>query len=481
MGWYCARLGVVLSFALIYLVSAAHEPIPNTGRADLLYVQVSVPPGYTLTFLSRQKASVAYKSGSIFGLKPGYGYWLRIEKASDETEVFFPLLEVLDTLSLPARVRASDIPATIAINELDLDRVRNGDMVSKAVVVERDASMLRRTQDAAEAFPLADGENEVMPPNDLLRYAARFGRLVVLVRLGNRQLEPHEWSQPPVPLSAELAAWCRGQSRADLARSRNGSGFIREGGDFHQPAHPRSGRDVGGVEAGDSVAEFTEGNRRRLTVANPVYLAAPRFLTFYQIHTLGRVRSQLAPQPVSLPMGREVMEQAEVLGTTRLQEETQRVSSRMGLHAHLSNVPPIRVVGAQELAATYLEAPGAQSVSVPLGTESVTWLGFDPDADSRHPPLRLQKWASTNAARPGDLVTFFLRYANTSNRPVRDIAITDNLPPRLEYVPGSARSDREAVFVMQENQVGSLILRWEIRDPLPPGQHGTISFQVRVR
>jgi uncharacterized repeat protein (TIGR01451 family) len=229
------------------------------------------------------------------------------------------------------------------------------------------------------------------------------------------------------------------------------------------------------------VAEFTDAGRRKLTVANPVYLAAPQFLTFYQLHNLGRLRSQLALQPVTSLSGGESVAQSEPLGSTRLQEEAERLHARQGLHLHQNHIPVLRVIGGQELEATRLDFPATRVVSVPLTTESVTWLGFDPSGEGRHSPLRLQKWASTNAARPGEVVTFYLRYTNTSNRPLRDIAITDNLAPRFEYVAGSARSDREAVFVLQENQAGSRILRWEIRDPLPPGQHGTISFQVRVR
>lgn len=460
--------------------SFAEETIPHTRRADLLYVHIRVPAGYTVTFLSRQRASVAYKSPTTFGLKPGYGYWLRLEKPGEQ-ETVFPLLEVLDTLSLPARVKASDLPATLTINELDLERVHAGEMVSKVVVVEQDVSLSGPVPRPGAAIPSPEDENEVMPPDDLLRHAAQFGRPLLILRLGNRQLQPHEWTQPPVPLTPELASWCRAQRSGDGQRSRNGAGFVRDGGDMGEPAHRTAEGVLGGVGPGDSVAEFTDGTRRKLSVAHPVHIAAPRFLTFYQITTLGRIRSELALQPVTSPLGREVVAQAENLASTRLQEDAQHLHTRTSLHAHRHNVPVIRVIGSQELGATRLEIPGTQVVSVPLKTEAVTWLGFDPSTDSSQPPLRLQKWASTNAARTGDMITFYLRYTNTSNRPLCDIAITDNLSPRLEYVPGSARSDREAVFVLQENEVGGRVLRWEIRDPLPPGHGGIITFQVRVR
>ena len=40
----------------------------------------------------------------------------------------------------------------------------------------------------------------------------------------------------------------------------------------------------------------------------------------------------------------------------------------------------------------------------------------------------------------------------------------------------SAKSDRDAVFTMQENEAGSLILRWEITGRLLPGQSGVVRF-----
>jgi uncharacterized repeat protein (TIGR01451 family) len=81
----------------------------------------------------------------------------------------------------------------------------------------------------------------------------------------------------------------------------------------------------------------------------------------------------------------------------------------------------------------------------------------------------------------GDIVTFSLRYSNMGGRPITDVAVTDSLSGRLEYVPGSAQSDRDAVFTMQENEVGSVVLRWEITGTLQPGQSGRLRFKARVR
>jgi hypothetical protein len=61
------------------------------------------------------------------------------------------------------------------------------------------------------------------------------------------------------------------------------------------------------------------------------------------------------------------------------------------------------------------------------------------------------------------------------------VTIIDNLTTRLEYVPGSAQSTLGADFFTLENEGESLVLRWEIRDPLEKGQGGIIRFQCRVR
>ena len=58
---------------------------------------------------------------------------------------------------------------------------------------------------------------------------------------------------------------------------------------------------------------------------------------------------------------------------------------------------------------------------------------------------------------------------------------SDSLTARLEYIPGSARSDRDAVFTLQQNEAGSVALRWEITGVLQPGKSGVVSFQARIR
>jgi uncharacterized repeat protein (TIGR01451 family) len=96
-------------------------------------------------------------------------------------------------------------------------------------------------------------------------------------------------------------------------------------------------------------------------------------------------------------------------------------------------------------------------------------------------PLVLVKCADRGSAQVGDVVTFLLRYSNVGGRPISDVAVSDSLSGRLEYIPDSAETDREAVFTIQENEAGSVVLRWEISGRLMPGQSGRIRFKARVR
>jgi uncharacterized repeat protein (TIGR01451 family) len=96
-------------------------------------------------------------------------------------------------------------------------------------------------------------------------------------------------------------------------------------------------------------------------------------------------------------------------------------------------------------------------------------------------PMVLCKWADKQAAQVGDVVTFTLKYSNLGGQPITDVAVADSLSPRLEYVAGSAQSDRNAVFTSQANEAGSVLLRWEVSGKLMPGQSGVVRFQAKVR
>jgi len=81
----------------------------------------------------------------------------------------------------------------------------------------------------------------------------------------------------------------------------------------------------------------------------------------------------------------------------------------------------------------------------------------------------------------GDIVTFYLKYSNTGGQPITNVVVSDSLAARFEYVKGSTKTDRDALFTTQPNEAGSAVLRWEFTGTLQPREHGLITFQVRVR
>jgi uncharacterized repeat protein (TIGR01451 family) len=123
-----------------------------------------------------------------------------------------------------------------------------------------------------------------------------------------------------------------------------------------------------------------------------------------------------------------------------------------------------------------LDSKAALSVTKTIGPDEV----FETE-DPCPGKLRICKVASTQFAKPGDVIDFTLRYDNVGSQAIGNVTIVDNLTTRLEFVEGSAQSSRQADFYTERNEVESLVLRWEITDPLPPGDGGVLRFKCRVR
>ncbi len=98
-----------------------------------------------------------------------------------------------------------------------------------------------------------------------------------------------------------------------------------------------------------------------------------------------------------------------------------------------------------------------------------------------NPCLRVCKVASTPSAKPGEEIEFTIRFDNVGDQVIGNVTIVDNLTTRLEYVEGTGQSSKNAAFSTQANQGGSLVLRWELADPLKPGDGGIARFKCRVR
>jgi uncharacterized repeat protein (TIGR01451 family) len=310
---------------------------------------------------------------------------------------------------------------------------------------------------------------------------------------------------------------------------------IHDGGDRGERAGLDAAGNLHGLEPEDTVAEFTDSHGRRgLTCSNRVCLCVPRFAVLRKELPLGTyenvvalvegrrtlvqgqfrlevpsleaqkyeqlkaLRARLRPSANVGVQGLVPLERVEVLearvlnlgpiallGTkavlTLTEVERARLVRQVELARELStNVAPQMDVGVVGPAVVGRIEGGPRVVSGEVVTRDITVCCHEvpcpPDK-----PLVLVKCADRTSAQPGDVVTFFLRYSNHGGKPITDVAVSDSLSPRLEYVPGSAQSDRAAVFTTQPNEAGSVILRWEISGTLQPGQSGALRFQARVR
>lgn len=104
--------------------------------------------------------------------------------------------------------------------------------------------------------------------------------------------------------------------------------------------------------------------------------------------------------------------------------------------------------------------------------------------DQRRPgTLHVVKLADRDAAAPGDVLRFTIRYENTGDLELHEVRVVDNLTPRLEYLPGSAVFDDSHPGSVEEapNGEGSSMLTFRLDQPLAGHSAGTITFQVRVR
>ena len=91
------------------------------------------------------------------------------------------------------------------------------------------------------------------------------------------------------------------------------------------------------------------------------------------------------------------------------------------------------------------------------------------------------KSVSKRSAKPGETVEFTIRFDNVGDQVIGNVTIIDNLTPRLEYVVDSAQCSPKADFFTIVNEGESLVLRWEIVEPMKVGDGGVIRFQCRVR
>jgi uncharacterized repeat protein (TIGR01451 family) len=516
----------------------AHPPHPpaTRGPSPLLYVRFSGAPGLRVTFYQGRQPPRTYDAPAVVGVRPGYTYRVQLGNLPNHPGVsLFPTLEVYGSLHLGPKHNAGQFPLPLPLTEMDIASALAGNLVTKVIYLEDPDRAIPTATQPGELL-----ETQVLHERDLMREARARGRPIAIYRLGGRVptldeltglnvpgtiLLPGERVVPPAALRPCLPIWC-GPAEEEC---------LRDGGDRgERVGYDAQGR-LRGLDPEDAVGEYTDCHgRRRIVCSTRVCICVPRFAAMRYETPLGRYdtvvavvdarglkrqeqvekrtpsieallyerlkgfRGRLRPginealvasgQLVGLKVLRAEhidLGVVELLGTKEVKTltEVQKVELRkcLALTRELSAtkhaLENVQVVGTG-ISARYTAGP--EVVRATATTRDLTVCCNEcpcpPDK-----PLVLVKCADRSCAKVGDVITFSLRYSNHGGKPMTDVAVTDSLSGRLEYVPDSAQTDREAVFTIQENEAGSVILRWEIGGVLQPGETGRIRFKVKVR
>jgi uncharacterized repeat protein (TIGR01451 family) len=297
--------------------------------------------------------------------------------------------------------------------------------------------------------------------------------------------------------------------------------YLCDGGDLHMPAAVNADWQITGLEQEDTVAHYdTIDGRTIITPSNKVCIYAPRFAAARQVTDLRAYARVDAPggaiqqiNPIKIQENEDVLTSlAEIKPDIHREKEPpsllrernqageldrdRRVAVTIGSLQPYCNVQLIRtgeVIGTDivkiaraslaaiawsgvEAAQVVLDNRQAQAAVSDVSPGTIYHL-FEPN----NPKLRLVKLASKGTAQPGEEVEFTLRFDNVGDKIIGNVVIADNLTTRLEYVEGSQKSSLPANFTTQVNEGESLVLRWELTEPLEKGQGGVIQFRCKVR
>ncbi|MDX1943816.1 MAG: hypothetical protein SFU86_00295 [Pirellulaceae bacterium] len=298
--------------------------------------------------------------------------------------------------------------------------------------------------------------------------------------------------------------------------------YICDGGDLNGDVHVKKDWTVVGLDQEDTIAHYdTLDGKTEVSASNCVCIYAPRFAAVRQVMTPilteGHERMAGVEKPTKLNLHEENRGP-----TTAIQPE--QIVAQLGLDA-----PPVfrnrtRGVGVEQsdrlvlaefaflphenlkliqrgqydahekprLAALVNAAviwtnnqavqvlidgkPAVEAKALSKPQETVVYERFG------KPCLRICKIADKSEAQVGEIVTFTLRFDNVGDQKIGNVTIIDHLMPRLEYIEGSQECSHKSEFhTQQQFPDETLVLRWEIADPLILNEGGIIRFQARVR
>jgi len=457
---------------------------PGAPLPPLLYLRLVGPAGMKVTLYRGEPTGVSFDTPCIIGVRPGYNYRFGLTNVPGYPgTVFSPTLEVRGSLWLAQQLHNSEFPATVVFRADDFARTAQGGLVKKIVVLEHP-----ETAEPVAARPDRPIEIFVAPSRDICQEVQGRGAPLAVIYLGQRSLTPEELAAEaipgtlllpgekvlPAPRIAPWVPWACYPVADPVHGSRSIMEYLKlhDGGDSRLPAGYDSRGQLRGVDPTDTIAEYVDATGRpRIVASNCVALCVPRFLIIStetgiasQIMVFGPGSTHIAQGGALLNSRLPFIEQTQPLHlestANRLKPSGTQFTTGVGVTGRINGL---------EITET-LQASNALDVTCP-----------PPTAAGPERPLRIIKWPDKKGCNVGEIIMFSLQFTNLGNEPITNVAVTDSLTTRFEYVPGSQKTDRQANFTVQPNEAGSSFLRWEFPGTLQPGASGLITFQVRIR
>jgi uncharacterized repeat protein (TIGR01451 family) len=377
---------------------------------------------------------------------------------------------------------------------------------------------LHRPAEQSVDATMVSAAGQTLPPS---AYTGHPGDGVTRAGAIPAHMRPPGW-EPPTAFGPPLPRMIHGPwAPPGIAVPWPEQEYLRDGGDKETRVIVREDWRVDGLDLEDTVAHYdTLDGRTLVAPSNEVCLYAPRFSAVRRVDNLFE-GEQLAKagghmQPIAL-VGHEEkqfaatnMQPIQPVGDRAARRANIAKQRDMGVPVFTVLVPAplqdrikphenVQLYLAGELTAgeKALLAKAARAAVVWETTQAVQIIldGKRAQADIKvqdvgvvyrvdepnNPKLRLCKTASATSALPGEEIEFTLWFDNMGDQTIGNVTILDNLTTRLDYVPESAQSSVKATFSVAPNNGDSLTLRWEIAEPLEPGDGGIVRFKCRVR
>jgi uncharacterized repeat protein (TIGR01451 family) len=453
--------------------------------APLLAARVIAPKGVRVAAHPGSPLSRLFGTPALLGLRPGYTYRFELSNLPYAPErTLYPEVEVYGTLVPRPGMKYMDWPAPLTFTANDIERALLGSVITKAIYLE----------DPEKAIPAEFGPNRpVELPADseaqAIKDAIASGRLVAILRLGNKKPEPLQLQtmaidgtilmpgdnylkSPKVP--PVLPYYAVKLFDPLLGPKPACEECFVDGGDKHDPLGIGPNGRLGGLNPTDVAAEFTIDGKRRVGTSNVVALCVPRFAI---------QRAETAAEGFDITVGMRGMNGAMMPQGIRDRSQAMAALAREKPVGTIQTLRPRAYIG--PVGTSFFIGSSKPSIMGQVEGVAVVGTVVEPEVITAYPsaaPLTVTKSVdSTGPVESGSTVTFTIRYVNTGNKPISELVVSDSLSGRLEYVPGSNQSDRAANFAAIANEAGSAIVRWELPGMLLPGQGGVVKFKAKVR